>query len=55
MANRIEAGTEAENIDEQRALEKAGFQKEAVLRGGGWRGRIVDGVLYSRLRSDGHP
>ncbi|WP_328469147.1 GNAT family N-acetyltransferase [Actinoplanes sp. NBC_00393] len=50
--HRIQAGTHPENIAEQKALEKAGFQFEGVIRGcefrdGGWR----DGYLYSRLRS----
>lgn len=50
---RIEADTEAENIAEQRALEKAGFTREGVLRSivfrdGQWR----DGVSYSVLRDD---
>jgi RimJ/RimL family protein N-acetyltransferase len=30
--NRLEAGTDSENIAEQRALEKAGFQREGVAR-----------------------
>ena len=47
-AHRIEAGTEVDNIAEQRALEKAGFTREGVMRGTGWR----DGVLYSLLRTD---
>lgn len=52
-AHRIEAGTDVENIAEQRALEKAGFRREGILRGlifrdGAWR----DEMLYSRLRSD---
>jgi RimJ/RimL family protein N-acetyltransferase len=52
-AHRIEAGTEADNIAEQRALEKAGFTREGVLRGIGWRGGSWrDGVLYSLLRTD---
>ena len=56
LANRVEAGTEAENIAEQRALEKAGFQKEGLHRGRGFRaGRMVDGLTYARLRSDPHP
>lgn len=50
---RIEAGTQVDNIAEQRALERAGFTREGVVRGiqfnsGIWR----DGVLYSRLRTD---
>jgi RimJ/RimL family protein N-acetyltransferase len=51
--NRIQAWTEAGNIAEQRALEKAGFVREAVLheysfRDGAWR----DEVLYRMLRSE---
>jgi RimJ/RimL family protein N-acetyltransferase len=56
LANRVEAGTAVENVAEQRALEKAGFQQEGRLRGGAYlQGRIQDGFLYSRLRSDPHP
>lgn len=51
--NRIQAKTEAGNVAERRALEKAGFTEEAVLReyyfrGGAWR----DEVLYRMLRSE---
>jgi RimJ/RimL family protein N-acetyltransferase len=51
--NRIQAMTEVENVVEQRALEKAGFVREAVLkehmfRDGAWR----DEVLYRMLRSE---
>lgn len=50
---RIEADTEAENIAEQRALEKVGFTREGVLRSVGFRdGRWRDGVRYSILRDD---
>lgn len=50
---RVEAGTESGNIAEQRALEKAGFTREGVLRkscfrGGEWR----DMVVYSKLRGE---
>lgn len=50
---RIEADTEAENIAEQRALEKAGFTREGVsrsvlFRDGQWR----DGVRYGVLRGE---
>src|SRR6266567_2788049 len=38
-AHRIEAATEVGNVAEQRALEKAGFTREGVLRGSGWRSR----------------
>jgi RimJ/RimL family protein N-acetyltransferase len=50
---RVEAGTEVGNVGEQRALEKAGFTREGVLRracfrGGEWR----DMVVYSKLRGE---
>ena len=53
-ANRVEATTDTNNVAEQRALERAGFRREGVLRGaqyrsGGWH----DVVLYARLRGDG--
>ncbi|MGP4102313.1 GNAT family N-acetyltransferase [Nonomuraea sp. KM90] len=52
-ANRIEASTELTNVAEQRALEKAGFTRDGVLRGAGFRaGQWRDGVLYSVIRSD---
>ena len=52
-ANRVEASTDIRNAAEQRSLERAGFQREGVLRGAqhrpdGWH----DLVLYSRLRED---
>ena len=51
--HRVEALTEAANAAEQRALAKAGFTREGVLRGVFWRaGGWHDGVLYSLLRTD---
>ena len=51
--NRIEAHTDVENVGEQRALEKAGFTQEGVVRGGQWRdGDYRDGYLYSILRAE---
>lgn len=51
--NRIEAITEVTNLAEQRALEKAGFTGEGVLRGAGFRrGRWRDGAMYSVLRAE---
>jgi RimJ/RimL family protein N-acetyltransferase len=51
--HRIEACTEIGNLAEQRALEKAGFTREGVLRGVGWRdGEYRDGVWYGLLRTD---
>ena len=50
-ANRIEAMTDLENLPEQRALEKAGFTREGVLRGAQFRGGAWhDIVVYSLLR-----
>ena len=51
--HRIWAGTEVDNIAEQRALEKAGFIREGITRATGWRdGAWRDGVIYSLLRTD---
>ena len=51
--NRIEAHTDVENIAEQRALEAAGFQREAIVRGVQWRdGAYHDGYLYAVLRGE---
>jgi RimJ/RimL family protein N-acetyltransferase len=56
LANRIQAGTEITNVAEQRALEKAGFTREGVLRGTVFRdGAWHDGVLYSILRHEAGP
>ena len=50
---RVEAVTDIENIPEQRALEKAGFTREGVLRQAQWRsGRWHDQVIYSKLRGE---
>jgi RimJ/RimL family protein N-acetyltransferase len=55
-AQRVEAGTHPENIAEQKALEKAGFTLEGVIRAAEFRaGRWRDGYLYSRLRDDPSP
>jgi RimJ/RimL family protein N-acetyltransferase len=54
--HRIQADTELENIGEQRALEKAGFTREGVIRGVIWRdGAWRDGVIYGILRTDPRP
>jgi RimJ/RimL family protein N-acetyltransferase len=51
--NRIEAHTDVDNVAEQRALEKAGFTREGVIRGAQWRnGAYHDGYLYSVLRAE---
>ena len=54
--HRLQATTEVDNVAEQRALERAGFKREGVLRGGGFvRGQWRDGVKYARLRDDPTP
>jgi RimJ/RimL family protein N-acetyltransferase len=50
---RLEASTDVLNIAEQKALVKAGFTREGVLRHAQWRaGAFHDTVLFSRLRGD---
>jgi RimJ/RimL family protein N-acetyltransferase len=50
---RVEASTDVGNIPEQRALERAGFTREGVLRRAQWRaGAWRDVVLYSKLRGE---
>ena len=50
-AQRIQAYTDGENLAERRALEKAGFTEEGVIRSAQWRqGRWRDQVLYSVIR-----
>ncbi|MFE9099584.1 GNAT family N-acetyltransferase [Actinomadura geliboluensis] len=54
--HRIQAETDVGNIAEQRALEKAGFTREGVMRGYSFfGGRYHDEVLYSVLRTDPLP
>jgi ribosomal-protein-alanine N-acetyltransferase len=53
LANRLQAITDVENLAEQKALERAGFRREGIMRGLAFdRGRWHDGVLYARLRDD---
>jgi len=50
---RVEAETDITNLPEQRALEKAGFTREGVLRKAQWRaGDWHDLVVYSKVRGD---
>lgn len=52
-AHRIEASTDAGNLAEQRALEKAGFTREGVHRGAQFRnGEWRDMVMFSKLRGE---
>jgi RimJ/RimL family protein N-acetyltransferase len=51
--HRVEAATDVDNIAEQRALEKAGFVRDGVIRGAQYRaGAYHDLVFYARLRTD---
>jgi RimJ/RimL family protein N-acetyltransferase len=51
--NRVEASTDVENTAEQRALARAGFTREGVLRGAQFRAsRWHDIVVWSVLRSE---
>jgi RimJ/RimL family protein N-acetyltransferase len=51
---RVQASTDVRNVPEQKALERAGFHREGVLRGAQWReGAWNDLVSYARLREDG--
>jgi RimJ/RimL family protein N-acetyltransferase len=53
MVERIEASTDLENVAEQKALERAGFSREGVLRHAQFRaGTWHDMVIFSRLRGD---
>ena len=50
---RVQASTDVRNVPEQKALERAGFHREGVLRGAQWReGVWNDLVSYARLRED---
>lgn len=50
---RVEASTDIENLPEQRALEKAGFKRDGVMRKAQWRsGNWHDIVVYSKLRGE---
>jgi RimJ/RimL family protein N-acetyltransferase len=51
--HRVQASTDVTNIPEQRALERAGFAREGLIRGAQWRlGAWHDLVSYARLRDD---
>jgi hypothetical protein len=50
---RVEASTDVVNAAEQRALERAGFTREGILRHAQFReGGFHDLVLYSKLRGE---
>jgi RimJ/RimL family protein N-acetyltransferase len=53
LVERIEASTDVENVAEQKALERAGFTREGILRHAQFRaGSWHDMVIFSRLRGD---
>jgi RimJ/RimL family protein N-acetyltransferase len=52
-ANRVEADTDVTNLAEQRALERAGFVRESVVKAAQYRGADYhDLVLYRVLRHE---
>jgi RimJ/RimL family protein N-acetyltransferase len=52
-AERVQAGTEAGNVPERRALLRAGFTEEGVLRSAVFRGGAYrDMVMFSLLRNE---
>jgi RimJ/RimL family protein N-acetyltransferase len=56
QVHRIQARTEAENVVEQRALEKIGFEREGRMREVLYRaGRWRDGLMYGLLRPEPAP
>ena len=50
---RVEASTDIKNMPEQRALEKAGFTRDGIMRKAQWRnGDWHDIAVYSKLRGE---
>jgi ribosomal-protein-alanine N-acetyltransferase len=50
---RVQATVEPSNVASQRVLEKAGFQREGLLRGyASWGGERRDVFLYGKLEGD---
>jgi RimJ/RimL family protein N-acetyltransferase len=53
IVHRLQAGTEVDNLAEQRSLEKIGFRREGVLRGVTFRaGQWRDSAVYGITRDD---
>jgi RimJ/RimL family protein N-acetyltransferase len=51
--HRVQATTDTANLPELRALEKAGFKREGVLRQAQWRmGEYHDLAVFSKLRGE---
>lgn len=54
--HRVWAGTEVDNLPEQRALERVGLRREGCVRGHHFRdGQWRDGYLYGITRDEWHP
>jgi [ribosomal protein S5]-alanine N-acetyltransferase len=56
-AHRLQAGTEVDNLAEQRALERVGFKREGVnrqlyFRAGRWRDSVMYGLLREERRTE---
>lgn len=52
-AERLQAWTDPANVAEERALEKAGFVREGLLRSAVWRGgQWHDATLFSMIRAE---
>lgn len=50
---RVEAQVDSKNLSSQRVLEKAGFEKEGLMRSCAiQKGEVRDRLLYSKLRDD---
>lgn len=53
LVHRVSASTDVDNVVEQRALARAGFAFEGVLRGAQWRGGAYRSLQsWARLRTD---
>jgi len=51
--HRLQAGTEVDNLAEQRSLERVGFRREGVMRGAHFRaGQWRDSIMYALIRED---
>jgi RimJ/RimL family protein N-acetyltransferase len=58
--HRIQAGTDVDNVAEQRALQRIGFrregvQREAVFRAGHWRDSVMYGIVRTDVEHRGDP
>ena len=59
-AHRLQAGTEVDNVAEQKSLERIGFKREGVnralyFRAGRWRDSVIYGLLRGEQRTGPDP